>query len=259
MGGGLREGQGRVTNKSAKQRQFDATIRAGARLLIGSYFVAVSLGLTSDPQRGTLVDFIHPSPITEATVAGFLFLSGFVLMIGIWTRIAALMLILYVLASSGIQNAGNITNFTLDGFWRDLALIGGLLMAYAQSEVKPARRRTSTRLPFAPRVLPRRIKVEASARSGQSEPALTQNARRVIDTTVTARVAKVPPASTAPKPAPAKAKPATTAKPASKPKPKARPKPKAKPRAKPKPKPRVRTTATDQDPDEGNKDANILA
>lgn len=94
------------------------------RLLIVSYFVALSLGLTQGAELRKISDPFLPADLSHyAMRALILTLSGMVLF-DVQRRAAALILSLFVFWSSylAIYLGGNI-----EEFWLNLALIGGLL------------------------------------------------------------------------------------------------------------------------------------
>ena len=95
------------------------------RLLIISYFVAVALGLIAGIDIARLADPFLPELMARYLMRGVvLTLCGMVLF-DIWRRPAALVLALIVFWASYITlySGGDI-----GPFWRDLALIGGLLL-----------------------------------------------------------------------------------------------------------------------------------
>ena len=96
------------------------------RVLIVSYFVAIALGLISGIEISLMAESVLP-PFAAMYLMRFivLVLSGMVLF-GIYRRPAALVLALIVFFTSYLTlftNGGEI-----GAFWRDLALIGGLLL-----------------------------------------------------------------------------------------------------------------------------------
>ena len=101
------------------------------RLLILSYFAALALGLIQGAQIVRLTAPFLPSPVDEYTIGIIVLLLAFMVLVGIFRRPAALVLSLILFFSSYITMF--ITN-DLTGFWRDLALIGGLLMSAGAGE-----------------------------------------------------------------------------------------------------------------------------
>lgn len=95
------------------------------RLLVISYFLALALGLIASGGIFNFMAPVLPEGLSPPIMRGMiLFLSALVL-IGIFRRPAALILSLLVFFSSysTLYSGGDIS-----AFWRDLALIGALLM-----------------------------------------------------------------------------------------------------------------------------------
>ena len=95
------------------------------RLLIVSYFIAVALGLIPGAEISRMAEpFLAPELATYLMRFIVFLLAGMVLF-GIYRRPAALVLALVVFWNSYISlySGGEIGSF-----WRDLALIGGLLL-----------------------------------------------------------------------------------------------------------------------------------
>lgn len=101
------------------------TPAAATRLLVISYFIAVSLDLI----HGTRVlDFMHPllpEDLAIALMRGVVLTLSVLILTGVARRMAALVLSLIVFFSSyaALYSGGDIS-----AFWRDLALVGALLM-----------------------------------------------------------------------------------------------------------------------------------
>ncbi len=95
------------------------------RLLIVSYFIALALGLIAGVEISKMAEpFMSESAARYVMRFIVLLLAGMVLF-GVWRRPAALVLALVVFWTSYISlySGGEIGSF-----WRDLALIGGLLL-----------------------------------------------------------------------------------------------------------------------------------
>ncbi len=114
---------------AAKKKNMKALVHASARVLIASYFVARSIGLIIDP--ASMGQFLAVSNVPDYLLwpnAGFEFLAALAIMLGFQTRLAAALLALYVFWSSFILNYVPGDPVAIGIFWRDLAMIGGLLM-----------------------------------------------------------------------------------------------------------------------------------
>ncbi|MDA9865341.1 hypothetical protein N9C96_01555 [bacterium] len=103
-----------------------ATSHFVTRLIIISYFIAVALNIIPGAEVRRLAEPFMPAPYASYTMSAVvLTLCGMVLL-GIWCRAAALVLALVVFWTSYISL---YSGGELDAFWRDLALIGALLLA----------------------------------------------------------------------------------------------------------------------------------
>jgi uncharacterized membrane protein YphA (DoxX/SURF4 family) len=120
------------------------------RILIASYFVAVSLGMISGTDGSTLAQQILPEPFATFIGKAVVFTLAYLVMMGIWLRPAALLLAITTFWSSYIANFGPQGPLAIGDFWRDLALIGALFMTYAQSGPRASSRRAMFR--WNPRV-----------------------------------------------------------------------------------------------------------
>lgn len=95
------------------------------RLLVISYFIAMSLGWIGGTQMMEFMFPVLPDEIAKMLMRGLILLLSALVLIGIGRRHAALTLALVVFFSSytTLYAGGDI-----GAFWRDLALIGALLM-----------------------------------------------------------------------------------------------------------------------------------
>ncbi|MBZ0130051.1 MAG: DoxX family protein [Rhodobacteraceae bacterium] len=117
---------------SLQQRRINAIAHAIARVLIASYFMSRAAGLIIDP--ASMNQFLAVSDVPDYLRwpnAGFEFLAAFAIMIGFQTRTAAALLALYVFWSSFILNYAPGDAYAIGAFWRDLAMIGGLLLLFS--------------------------------------------------------------------------------------------------------------------------------
>lgn len=124
------------------------------RVVIASYFLAVSLGLIAGTGAGPLLAAVLPEPQAGAAGNVVVFALGWLVLAGIWLRPAALLLANVLFWSSYIGNAGA---GNIEAFWRDLALVGALILTYTQTLPRAAARRAALRfIPRARRVVPAR-------------------------------------------------------------------------------------------------------
>ncbi|MGJ8583139.1 MAG: hypothetical protein ACSHXD_03520 [Marinosulfonomonas sp.] len=120
------------------------------RILISSYFIAVSLGLIPGTDGSILAQQVLPDPAASYVGNTVVFGLAYLVMMGLWLRPAALLLALTMFWSSYIANFGPEGPLAVGEFWRDLALIGALFMTYAQSGPRQFTRRAMMR--FTPKV-----------------------------------------------------------------------------------------------------------
>lgn len=143
------------------------------RILISSYFIAVSLGLIYGTDGSVLAESLLPGEHAGLIGNAVVFGLAYLVLMGIWLRPAALLLALTMFWSSYIANFGAEGPLAVGEFWRDLALIGALFLTYAQSGPRAFSRRAMLR--FSPKarritpsqksVAPRRVSVQAPVRS----------------------------------------------------------------------------------------------
>ncbi len=107
---------------------------SAVRLLVVSYFIALALGLIKGTDLAVLAAPFMPEVFAKITSAvGVIGLAAMILF-GYHRRLAALLLAIVLfwcsylasLSPSGLEDIGS--------FWRDLALIGALLLTYADAE-----------------------------------------------------------------------------------------------------------------------------
>lgn len=103
-----------------------------ARVIIASYFLAKSIGLIFDPNSFDIVFASTPIPEyfrwPEMT---FQFAAALFILVGFQTRLAAALLAMHVFWSSFIFNYVPGDPVAISAFWKDLALIGGLIMLFS--------------------------------------------------------------------------------------------------------------------------------
>jgi len=95
------------------------------RLLIVSYFVAIALGQITAMDVSLLAETFLPAAQANFVMSGLILALSMMVLFGFFRRPAALVLSLIVFWSSYLTlfSGGGI-----EAFWRDLALIGGLLL-----------------------------------------------------------------------------------------------------------------------------------
>ncbi|MEM9317547.1 MAG: DoxX family protein [Pseudomonadota bacterium] len=114
------------------------------RMLIGSYFIAVALGLI--PGTDFTILFQTVTGLREAVMLSSLliFALSYMVIIGLQTRVAALLLSLITFLSAFVSFTGS--GGDLADFWRDLALIAALMLTYSAAPVETISLRTKRRL-----------------------------------------------------------------------------------------------------------------
>lgn len=124
-----------ATEIPAKFRAIEI-FQAFGRMVIGSYFIAKSSGLILDSGTAEIV-------FSSGTIPGYLilgslvleFIAAFFVLIGYQTAMSAGVLALYVFWTSFIFNyiPGDMDAISI--FWKDLAMVGGLIMVIAFSRI----------------------------------------------------------------------------------------------------------------------------
>lgn len=111
------------------------------RIVIGSYFMALSLNLVTGVEVGLLFSTALPPRIADLTGSILLLGLSISLMAGLHLRVTALCLTLLILAATTVQNLLPATPDSLSDFWRDLTLATAVLLTYAplgRSELRRA-------------------------------------------------------------------------------------------------------------------------
>ena len=101
------------------------------RIMIGSYFMAISLGLIEGIDDSALFASFLPDKIAALVGAILLFVLSAAFMAGVFLRFFALTLAIFVLSSSIAGNFLQLGNGTVSPFWRDLTLVCAVLLCYA--------------------------------------------------------------------------------------------------------------------------------
>ena len=115
------------------------------RILIASYFIAVAIGLIAGTDATPLASvYLAPEPAALLGRSAF-FILGYLVMTGIWLRPAAMLLGIIMFWSSYILHFGPGATGPLGDFWRDLALVGALMLTYARLSPRGLRRSSMIR------------------------------------------------------------------------------------------------------------------
>ncbi len=118
-----------IENKAERACRFAHT---AARVIIASYFLAKGVGVIADPSGMTGFLALNEVPdYLRWPNQAFEVVAALAIMLGFQTRMAAALLAVYLFWSSFILNYIPGDPVALGAFWRDLALIGGLLLLFS--------------------------------------------------------------------------------------------------------------------------------
>lgn len=158
------------------------------RIVIGSYFMAVSVGLVAGVDPAALLRPVLPATVAEFAGMTLLFALATAYMAGVSLHMVSLALALFVLSSSVATHLVRPGAGTVGFFWRDLALVCTVLLSYVplrRRELRRAvlimRRRTNRiRRGGAGPVRPRRVKIRKTrgddGAAARLSPAITPTA-----------------------------------------------------------------------------------
>jgi uncharacterized membrane protein YphA (DoxX/SURF4 family) len=171
-----------MQSTNADRIVLNSAAQALLRILIGSYFVAVSLHIIPGTDLGLLFVSVVPAPWSGALAAGLVFVLAFMIMIALYTRVAALILGLMTFFASYLAMVSLGVADELAAFWRDLALIAALVLTYSDKDPRDRGRLA----PIRRHVIPRRIAARGGVLARLSHaldaaigaPAPTQTATR---------------------------------------------------------------------------------
>lgn len=149
------------------------------RIVLSSYFIALSLGLIQGTNVTLLLRPYMAPDIADFAANTGIFLAAYFVLMGMWLRPAALILAGYFLASSAFATFLVHPPAQMGDFWRDTALVAGLMMTYLQTDSRSAKRTALVRHQKAPRrvkpgdrVQPRRVVLMKTHESVTPRPAL---------------------------------------------------------------------------------------
>ena len=126
------EGRQEMQAQSGSSDRLRDLANATARVLIASYFIAVALGVIIDPNGILKLEAFSNMPnYVRWPSASFEMLTAISILVGFQTRMSVALLALYVFWSSFIFNYIPSNDLAIGSFWRDLAMIGGLLLLFA--------------------------------------------------------------------------------------------------------------------------------
>ena len=110
------------------------------RIVIGSYFLAIALGLVAGVDEGAL--FAGAWPAEQASLAGSVILATIAtsFMSGLCLRLSTLALALFVLCSSIMQTYVMAAPAGVSAFWRDMSLVCAILLCYGAANRREVRK-----------------------------------------------------------------------------------------------------------------------
>ena len=104
------------------------------RLLIVSYFMAFAIGLIPGTDVTVLANPFMPMGAARMLTGSIVFGLACLILLGIHRRAAALLLAIVLFWASYVVLLSAEGAQSIGGFWRDLALIGALILTYADTE-----------------------------------------------------------------------------------------------------------------------------
>ncbi|WP_299843766.1 hypothetical protein [uncultured Roseovarius sp.] len=122
------------------------------RIVIGSYFVAVSLDMVTGVNQQALFLPFLPANIADLIGSTLLFVASIAFMLGISLRHTALILALFVFCSSLMQNFLLLEFEDISAFWRDVTLVCAIILNYSNMNRHEMRRAVLMRHRRAARV-----------------------------------------------------------------------------------------------------------
>jgi uncharacterized membrane protein YphA (DoxX/SURF4 family) len=109
------------------------------RIVIGSYFMAISLGLIQGIDKSALFAPIVGLQMGDLVGATVLFAITTAFMSGLYLRVTALMLALFILTASIIQTFMPFQPQNISAFWRDLTFCCAVMLSYSCLKPKEMR------------------------------------------------------------------------------------------------------------------------
>ncbi len=142
------------------------------RIVVGSYFVAISMGLISGFEP-TALFIVYSNPVLADLLGTMVLFSLTVIYMTGWQlRLSCLALALFVLSSSLVQNFLLSQAGTISDFWRDLTMVCAVLLSYSslrRSEIRKAaligRHRIAGPRRLGHKIVPRRVTLDDTARA----------------------------------------------------------------------------------------------
>lgn len=115
-----------MASTTPRHRTAIATLVA-VRMLIASYFMA-SAGLIANEAGVTFLSGVLPDAAAATVATSIFYGTAFLIMVGRFVREAALVLAIFVFWASFSHNLLGMNGDWLAAFWRDMALVGSVLL-----------------------------------------------------------------------------------------------------------------------------------
>ena len=115
------------------------------RIIIGSYFMAVSLDIVKGVRPDILLRPFMSNVQADLVGSSVLLLLSVLVMAGVCLRLAALSLALFVFSSSLLENFTTYAPENLSHFWRDVTLICAVILSYGNLDRAGLRRASALR------------------------------------------------------------------------------------------------------------------
>lgn len=143
-----------------------------ARLLLTSYFIAMSVDLIAFTPGKALMARLLPVELADPAFTVFLFVAAVLIVLNQHLRAATLLLSVFVFWASFLAHVHQPATQDFAAFWQSLTLIAALVLCYAESD--PAFSQKSW-LRMRAKVAPRRVRPKRR-RIGRPRPASTRRA-----------------------------------------------------------------------------------
>lgn len=164
--------------KTSADPAFNATGLNMIRIVIASYFFAVSIGLIHGTQATILFEALTGPDIAAFLARCLTVTLSFLMICGLAVRISALTLGVVLFWSSFMTMTPEASLTGLDDFWRDLALVAALLLTYQPTGNRAQSRTAILRRTLAPRRLAAKLLVAPRRVAATEEAEAAKPARR---------------------------------------------------------------------------------
>lgn len=131
----------------------DLTAQTILRVVIASYFLASGLGLMPGADLAPLVALVAPEGLVAPLSSLLVFGLGFLVMIGVCIRPAALVLGAMTFFASYLKALELGVGDEIGTFWRDLVMVAALMLTHAEKSPRDSQTQRVTQT----KVVPRRV------------------------------------------------------------------------------------------------------